>query len=232
MIILSCDSFKICYGMAAEILPDGLTAVSGDYIIAQTHFSRTDEIAGLEDLGFRFHDRCLRMEIGPDRAKELPIGICPVGGTAICETGDITGEMLALAYGAFDSDRRFFLNRAFEPAEEAHEIIRAYLDYYRKRPCRILKAVHGKEVLGFVVLCETTAGAYENVLGLTKQTLMGKAAAVPLYSGALGMAGSEGKRYIGVASTANAASMNLHMQLGAKVTEIMDRYILRNNKNK
>lgn len=91
----------------------------------------------------------------------------------------------------------------------------------------ILKAVYMDNVLGFVILCKGENGAYENVLGLTKQNLMSKVAAVPLYSGALGMIGAEGKRYLGIASSSNAASINLHMRLGAMVTDTIDRNILR-----
>ena len=106
-------------------------------------------------------------------------------------------------------------------------MIRAYIAHYRKGPHKIIKAVHRGEVLGYVILHEIENGVYENVLGLTKQNLMGKVAAIPLYSSALGMIGAEGKQYLGIASSSNAASINLHMRLGAKVTDTLDRYILR-----
>lgn len=143
------------------------------------------------------------------------------------ETDEFTDEILDLALKAFDTDRRSFLERDFAPVERAYEVINAYIAYYRSRRHKIIKAVHGDNVLGFVILHEVENGVYENVLGLTKQNLMGKVAAIPLYSGALGMIGAEGKRHFGIASSSNAASINLHMRLGAKVTDTIDRYILR-----
>lgn len=143
------------------------------------------------------------------------------------ETDEFTDEILDLALKAFDTDRRSFLERDFAPVERAYEVINAYIAYYRSRRHKIIKAVHGDNVLGFVILHEVENGVYENVLGLTKQNLMGKAAAVPLYSSVLGIVGAEGKRYLGIASSTNMASINLHMQLGARATDTIDRYILR-----
>ena len=45
MYILSCNSFNVCYGKAEEILTAGVLNSDAKYIIAQTHFRRTDEIA-------------------------------------------------------------------------------------------------------------------------------------------------------------------------------------------
>ena len=197
MYILSCNNFNVCYGNAEEILTVGIPKGNAKYIIAQTHFRRTNEIAQLLDLGFCFHDRCLRLEVSTSRAKKY---YSERGSSAndilVRETEAFTDEMLDLALKAFDTDRRFFLDREFTP-------------------------------VGFVILHEVENGIYENVLGLTKQNLMGKAAAVPLYSSVLGIVGAEGKRYLGIASSTNMASINLHMQLGARATDTIDRYILR-----
>lgn len=228
MYILSCNNFNVCYGNAEEILTVGIPKGNAKYIIAQTHFRRTNEIAQLLDLGFCFHDRCLRLEVSTSRAKKY---YSERGSSAndilVRETEAFTDEMLDLALKAFDTDRRFFLDREFTPVEHAFEVIRAYIAYYRSRRHKIIKAVHRDSVLGFVILHEVENGIYENVLGLTKQNLMGKAAAVPLYSSVLGIVGAEGKRYLGIASSTNMASINLHMQLGARATDAIDRYILR-----
>lgn len=228
MYILSCNSFNVCYGKAEEILTAGVPNSDAKYIIAQTHFRRTDEIARLLESGFCFHDRCLRLEVATDRTKKY---CSERGGRAndifVCETEAFTDEMLELALTAFDTDRRFFLDRDFVPLERAFEVIRAYIAYYRSRRHRIIKAAHRDTVLGFVLLHEVENGIYENVLGCTKQNLMGKAAAIPLYSSVLGIVGEEGKRYLGIASSTNVASINLHMRLGARASDTIDRYILR-----
>lgn len=228
MYILSCNSFNVCYGKAEEILTAGFSKGDAEYIIAQTHFRRTNEIDQLVDLGFCFHDRCLRLEISTNRARKYFLeDRSHANDILVCETEAFTDEMLELALKAFDTDRRFFLDRDFSPAERAYEVIKAYIAHYRMGPHKVIKAAHKDNVLGFVILCERENGAYENVLGVTKQDLMGKAAAVPLYSSVLGIVGAEGKRYLGIASSTNMASINLHMQLGARATDTIDRYILR-----
>lgn len=228
MYILSCNNFNVCYGNAEEILTVGIPKGNAKYIIAQTHFRHTNEIAQLVDLGFCFHDRCLRLEDSTNRAKKYS-SMCGsrANDILVCETEEFTDEILDLVLEAFDTDRRFFLDRDFVPVERAFEVIRAYIAHYRNGQHKIIKAMHSDNVLGFVILHEIENGVYENVLGLTKQNLMGKVAAMPLYSGVLGMIGVEEKRYLGIASSANVASINLHMQLGARVTDTIDRYILR-----
>lgn len=230
MYILSCGEFNVCYGRTEELLTAGIPKGGAEYIVAQTQFKRTDEIGRLIDAGFCFHDRCLRLEISAVRAKNTFLeGESPANGILVREAGGFTGEMLELALKAFDTDRRFFLDRDFAPAERAHAVIAAYIAHYRNKPHKIIEAVHKGTVLGFVILHEIESGVYENILGCTKRNLTGRAAAIPLYSGTLRIIGAEGKQYFGVASSANVASINLHMRLGAKVTDTIDRYILRKN---
>lgn len=129
MYLLSCDSFNVCYGKAGEMLATGIPEDDVKYIIAQTHFRRTNEIAQLAALGFCFHDRCLCLEISANRAK----GYFSEGGNStndilVRETDEFTDEMLELALKAFDTDRRFFLDRDFVPLERAFEVISVSAD--------------------------------------------------------------------------------------------------------
>lgn len=62
-------------------------------------------------------------------------------------------------------------------------------------------------------------------LAVTKPDIRGRMAAYPLYYRTLELLGAE--RYRGMVSTANTASLNLQMGMGAKIIGVEDRYILR-----
>lgn len=115
MYILSCNSFNVCYGKAEEILTAGFPKGDAKYIIVQTHFRRTNEIAQLLDLGFCFHDRCLHLEVSTSRAKKH---FSECGSRAndilVCETEEFTDEMLDLALKALQI-ADFFWIRILHP---------------------------------------------------------------------------------------------------------------------
>lgn len=226
---LDCDSFRVCMGLAGEVLAKKPEA---EYVIATTCFHRTDELANLQDAGFSFHDRFLQIEINIAGAKkriaEMPAA---ADGIIVAETSDFTEEMFGIACSAFGTDRRFHLDADFAHREYAAEVIAAAVRRCLDHGTRIICASHGKDVLGCVMILDDSPGGYcTNVLGFTKPGLKGRLAALPLYAGAMGMLKSE--TYSGKISTTNAASLNLHAGFGAKVTGAEDWYILRKAGNK
>ena len=141
--------------------------------------------------------------------------------------GKFTEEMYLLAQQVFPTDRRFHLEPEFDSAGAA-STIRAYMDYWKNVGATVLKIVEHEELLGFTILQRVSDDAYENVLGVTRPGIKGKMAAYPLYCGMLDyIKAQSGTKYIGRVSTANIPSVNLHLQLGAKIRNVYDEYILR-----
>lgn len=224
MYTLTCKNFEICYGMAKEILRK--ESISTKYVIAQTYFTHTEEIARLFEAGFCFHDRCLQMEIGVSHARESFSEA--VSSLSISESACFTDEMFEMACAAFALDRRFQLEPDFEPAWKIRDVIEAAVAHYQTGRHKILCAECQGNPVGCVLIRDMGGGVYENVLGFTKPGIAGKVAAIPLYIGALELIKAcGGKRYAGTVSSTNMGSLNLHMSLGAKVVGIIDRYILR-----
>lgn len=232
MYILTCKSFQICCGTAEEIL--SRQSIDTDYIIAQTEFSQTKDIARLLASGFCFHDRQLKMDISISRTLERFSGIFGnTNGVSVSETEHFTGEMLDMALTAFDMDRRFHLEQGFGSTRRVKEVLESAVAHYQEGRHKIFRTDCQGNLVGCVLIRDIGSGIYENVLGFTRPGIAGKAAAIPLYVGALKQIGSGGgKRYLGSVSSTNMASLNLHIQLGAKVTAITDWYIFRKHDEK
>ena len=217
---LVCKEFSVCCGTAEEIFTSPQEA---EYVVARTDCRNTEAVARLIKAGFCFHDRRLKMEIRINRARQsYEMGAGGIG-IAVEETRSFPWEMFEAACVAFDMDRRFHLDIGYDRMKAA-EVIEAAIERYVVDGARIFRASYQEKVLGCILIMEGD-GFYQNVLGFTRRDLTGKAAAHPLYTGVMSLLGKG--RYIGMISSANAASINLHAQLGARVTEIEDCYILR-----
>ena len=207
------------------------------YNIQQVKSTDDIRIAELLENGFRFHDRILRVEIFlKDNSGSFLNDIdIPVRGgeISISLSDEYTEEMYRLACEAYTTDRRFHLEQRFDQ-NVANHVIASYLKEFNEKNYPVIKAVHRQELLGFTVIREDRdKNCFENILGATLPGMKGKMAAVPLYKSMLQL-GSESafenkyRRYVGDISSANVASINLHMQLGAKVVDTIDAYIYRN----
>lgn len=224
MEVLTCSNFRVCSGPAEEVLQGPPEA---EYVIAKVDRLRTQEIEALRAAGFVFHERFIEMKFNISRAlRQLPAA---GGDVTVQERQDFTEEMLAMACAAYSTDRRFHLEPGFDDGDLAGEIIAATARSYAAQRARIMTAAHAGELLGFCTFLPCGKDYY-NAMGLTAQSIKGKLAALPLYTGAMRLLECGGG-YIGKIASANAASLNLHIQLGAKVTGTEDWYILRRYKD-
>lgn len=203
------------------------------YHIQQVDSLNDEKIEELLEQGFCFHDRVLRVEISVDKQKDLLDRIEIPEDISISLSDAFTEDMYYLACKAYRTDRRFHLEQRFD-SDVANDVIGAYLREFKEKNYLVVKALHQQKLLGFTVIreCEQKE-TFENVLGATLPGMKGKMIAVPLYGRMLQLA-SEGafkskcKKYVGDVSSTNAASINLHMYFGGKVTAIIDEYIYRN----
>ncbi|MBR1812177.1 MAG: hypothetical protein IJ766_11125 [Clostridia bacterium] len=212
-------------GDTREIHTDGV-----DYSILRVNPDCDKQILELTELGYVFHDRLFLMEIpiASTREKRHETAKRVLDFSLIVDE-PLSDDIYALAQRAFPTDRRFHLDQLFHK-ENADAIIQSYLAHYENMEIITLRIRREKELLGFTLLHRVTEDTYENVLGATKPGIAGKMIAWPLYNGMLNFIDSKGGlRYLGRVSAANAASITLHMQLGAKIREIYDEYICRFN---
>lgn len=180
----------------------------------------------LKAVGYRFLDRILLMEIdlkatekrrGEIAAKLIDIPV------ELSET--FPEDLSALACEALPTDRRFHLEPLFD-AEAAKPRIEAYIKSYREKGALLFSVRREGQLLGFTIVEKQEKGAFENVLGVTRPDMHGRMAAFPLYNAMLnGMREAGFRKYIGRVSSSNLASINLHINLGAKVAGIYDEYI-------
>lgn len=220
------DDFTIGYlGHAGEV-----TCSETDncrYLIASAAVSDLEAKEALSRSGYVFHDRVLQLGIDIPASMQLRRKRCrkPAGiKTRKAET--FTEEMYRMACSVFKTDRRFHLDRGYNQ-KLADRVIKAWMDRWEERKLQVMQAFYKEEMTGFVII-DTAHSRSENVLGVTAPGISGMASAYPLYSDLLDLLGQGGcRKYYGMVSTENVASINLHIQLGAEVCSIMDRYILR-----
>lgn len=203
------------------------------YNIQQVDSLKAERIEELLKQGFYFHDRVLRFEISVDAQKDLLKRIEIPEGVSISLSDTFTEDMYHLACEAYTTDRRFHLEQKFD-SNVANDVIGAYLREFKEKNYLVIKALYQQKLLGFTVIreCEKKE-VFENVLGATLPGMKGKMIAVPLYGRMLELASesafkSKCKKYVGDVSSTNAASINLHMYFGGKVTTTIDEYIYRN----
>ena len=135
-------------------------------------------------------------------------------------------EMYDLACKALTQDRRFHLDEYYNE-NLSHKVICSYINDYLRRDHIIYTARYNNTIVGytFILIDNNTV---ENILGVTMPTISGKVAAYPLYCGMLNELQNWGiKKYLGTISSSNLPSLNLHIQLGAQMVEVKDKYILR-----
>jgi L-amino acid N-acyltransferase YncA len=227
MEILKCDEFSIGYGQLDE---EGLLGepVSQDYLLVKTDFRETGKIINLKEHGYSFHDRVLKLEIDIPSTDEIRNS--KVKGTAMVsfqERASINEEMIEMACEVYDTDRRFHLDVIFNQ-KTADQVIRSYIKKLADPRLLVVTAIYNGTIAGFTTLPLKEENYAENVLGVTRHGIVGKVSAFPLYCEMLNILQRKGyRKYIGRVSTTNAASLNLHFQLGARVVGIEDKYIWR-----
>ena len=201
--------------------------IPDDYIICRADVLDSVYIHDLLQRGFRFLDRILTIEInlrsGGERNTEISVNDITLSSDTNYES-----DVYRLACQAYTTDRRFHLDPVFNQ-EKADRNIQAYIDICRSRNMKIYKAKHGNELLGFTIVDEEADEKrvyFENVLGATLPGMKGKLVAGPLYRSMLEGEKDSFKKYMGKVSSSNAASINLHFQLGGYVKQIQDEYII------
>lgn len=181
----------------------------------------------LKAAGYRLLDRILLMEIDlkatEKRREEIAAKLIEI---PVDRPESFPEDLSALACEALPTDRRFHLEPLFDP-EVAKPRIEAYIESYREKGALLFSVRREGRLLGFTIVEEQQKGTFENVLGITRPDMLGKMAAFPLYNAMLnGMREAGFKKYIGRVSSSNLASVNLHINLGAKVAGIYDEYIM------
>lgn len=218
------------YSLFENISPYSYT--TADYIISQAENLNAEKTEHLLCNGFLFHDRKLRVEIN---IKDTEIFSKRLEGKTayfdIRTSRDVSEEMYVLACKAFNNDRRFHLEQNFDQ-NLANQIIKAYFNDFNQRDILIFKALQNKELLGFIIVEKHSDGKCENLLGATRPDIKGKIIAYGLYVNVLKMLAENEygnlKKYYGDVSSTNLASLNLHIQLGARIKKIYDEFIYRN----
>lgn len=233
MYILDCGTFQVGRAPAEEAIwlwGESHARENLKYLIAETPYTNINNISRLLAAGAMFHDRVLSMEIAIRSIRNIRrTNAGRISGIIICEQSEVTEDLLLLANRVFLTDRRFHLELPFELGQ-AMIVLRAYLKEYQKKGLRVLCARYQEKNVGYTVVCDVGNKTAENILGVTEPSIAGKAAAFGLYCTTLDQMERWGyERYLGQVSSANQASLNLHMQLGARVVKVMDHYILRRN---
>ncbi len=207
---------------SVEELPDGF-----DYLLAKARPEDAARIAGLEEKGFMFHNRTILGEINLESLKEEPVRKIRAD---VRTDREFTQDVYGLAQGAFRTDRRFHLARQFDN-DAAGKILKGYIDFYKEQESVLFKCFHKERLVGFTIVQMLEGGCCENVLGAVEPAYQSRGAALNLYSYMLQQLRESGrKRLYGRISTANTASINLHIALGAKYSLPEDDYIYRYGK--
>lgn len=154
ILMYDCGSFRVCYGPASEVLRE---LPAAEYVIAQTDHLRTGEIAALGAAGYVFHDRLLTVEV---RRKNMSRELADaVRGITVDLTDTVTDEMFALAYAAFDTDRRFCLDLD-DNRRQAGTVLNASVRQWLARGAHIVRVCHDEETLGFLLAENIRGGGY------------------------------------------------------------------------
>lgn len=142
-------------------------------------------------------------------------------------SNEITEEMYELACAVYTTDRRFHLTNEFNQPF-ANKMIKEYFELYRKRKLQVFLCRLEEKLVGYTIVEIGDKGCFENLIGVTEQSIKGKMIAYRLYDYMLNAMMEQGyNRYIGRVSSINIASQNLHIQLGGKVMDIYDEYVWR-----
>lgn len=227
--ILHTEAFDI--HRIESALPEGPVPVRADYVICRADCLDVAATQALLRQGFQFLDRILYFEISTRLAERTSFQSAVPGVDYVCDAV-YEEAVFQLAYRAFKTDRRFHLESAFHQ-EEANKVIKAYLLHCKAQGMKLYKARHNSQLLGFAIADERADenGRYfENVLGATLPGIRGKMVAAPLYTYMIASEKERFRRYVGRVSSANAASINLHFQLGGRVTKVYEEYIFRNRR--
>lgn len=203
---------------------------SVDYQIVQVRNLDVSLIEDLKKQGYQFHDRILQMEI--DIASTIDMRNSKMKKLipfSLEVSNQISEEMYLLGCIAFNTDRRFHLKQEFDN-EIAKKVLREYINYYNKKDILTTQVTYNGELAGYMVINQRD-GQAENVLGATKPGILGKMVAYGMYANTIEYLCSQEnyKKYYAEVSSTNINSINLHIQLGAKVVGIYDEYIYRNN---
>lgn len=150
-----------------------------------------------------------------------------VDGIIFDSVPEITEQMILMAYEVYKTDRRFHLKRDFDQYE-ANKVIDAYVDSFANTKHVVISATYRNKLTGYVFLTLSDSDVFENVLGVTDNSIIGKMTAFMLYSYMMDYGYQLGyKKYLGRVSASNIASLNLHINLGAIVSNVSDEYIYR-----
>ena len=186
----------------------------------------------LKSMGFTFLDRYLCMEIPIQKTKASRQLLSGGPSLGVTLTDDYGKDMEELAIEVYTTDRRFHLGERYDRGV-AGEMIHAYLAVFQEERCPVVKLLDSYgSLLGFTILRKRSDVLWENVMGVTMQGIKGKLAAYCLYNGMLDTIltlSSEPRkaRYMGMVSSENTASLNLHIGLGAIVSRSVEEYIFR-----
>lgn len=224
-----CDGYNIKIYDQIDDYPIGKNSIEDAYVILCVSSLDTEKIRRAKSMGFRFHDRVLRMKIDLKQTKKRRSDVSEKLITVPLNiTQSLSDDMYKLACETYTTDRRFHLEENYD-MELASKSLAGYFSSFRNRNIRIFESRVDQELLGFTVLELKENGVGENVLGVTKNNMRGKMSAWGIYDGMLNGMESEKdlncSSYYGNVSSSNVSSINLHIQLGATVDCIYDEYI-------
>ena len=221
----TCEDFLVLYYTGKEKKCQ-LNEMMATYHIASVENMDISAIEGLKRQGFQFHDRILQMEIDIAATEELrkktmeKLMVFPLEVSEV-----ISDEMFRLGCLAFNTDRRFHLKPEFD-TEISAKTLKEYIRFYNEQDIVVTRVEYDGELAGYTVIHRQDEQA-ENVLGATKPGILGKMVAFGLYANTIKYLYEQEnyKKYYAEVSSSNTASINLHVQLGAKVLGSYDKYI-------
>ncbi len=200
------------------------------YVICECSYNDFQSQNELKAAGFEFLDRLIRVQIDTNSSliNEKIVQIQNGSSGIIVSPGSDYSELMTQLYHkAYTEDRRFHLTKEFDQIQ-ANDVIDGYIEYLKDTNATPITAVSDGNLIGCTILKPSPEGGIANLLGATLPGIKGRMAALPLYIGTLDYIRQGGTRmYYGEISSCNLASLNLHFALGAKVTAIKDKYILR-----
>lgn len=222
---LSCTDYFIQYMDEHEDID--VIQDEARYVLKKVQCDEVCQIVKFKEFGFVFHDRVICMKVNLKATSEMRSSMMrELPGFVFCLESDFSEEMYELACSQFKRDRRFHMEESFNDGLAA-DVISAYTEYYLNKGAQLYSSYYKGTLSGFIMYVQD-GDEYENVLGVTAAGIVGRASAYTLYSALMDeMREKSVKLYKGWVSTSNIASVNLHMKLGANVTEAIDKYILR-----
>ena len=199
-----------------------------DYIIARTSPENVERIIQLEKAGFSFHNRTILCEINLDRLN--PDLVKLLRGDVRKKTAVLPDEIYDVASKAFTTDRRFHLEKRFNQSL-ANRVLGKFISEQLNLAKVVFTCYHKERIIGFTIIKDLGEGRCENVLGAVDPEYQNKGAAFNLYVSMAKSLQEDGyKTLYGRISTTNTASINLHIMLGGKYSQVEDEYIFRNKR--